>query len=68
MNIMAFILWFITTGNALFAQGWTYDLKTGKFVPPAGVSQPAPTPPPEVIYGPGVHGRTQGRGRVALER
>ena len=68
MNIMAFILWFIATGNALFAQGWTYDLATGTFRPPAGVSKPSPTPPPEVIFGDGVHVRTNARARVKIER
>ncbi len=36
MSIMDFIFWFLLWSNALFAQGYHYDLATGQIVSPGG--------------------------------
>jgi len=45
MDIMSFIFWFIAFGNSLFAQGYTYDVRTNQFIPPAVASAPVPSQP-----------------------
>lgn len=39
MNIMAWLMAWIIWANALLAQGWTYDIRTGRFTPPPAQTQ-----------------------------
>jgi hypothetical protein len=43
MNIMAWLMAWIIWANGLLALGWTYDLSTGRFVPPAQPAQQTQT-------------------------